>query len=167
MQSAGTILETDHAELRDLLRSAREELANSDLARAYASTDRFWARLAMHIRAEHLHLFPFVRRVASDEVAAVLDELRQDHDMFMVELGRAIKALRLAFDVGNETETLATAAQLVEKVALRLVAHDRIEESVVYPVIDPDRVSGDEMESLRRGVLTELQNIPPRFLRTK
>jgi iron-sulfur cluster repair protein YtfE (RIC family) len=167
MQSAGTILETDHAELRDLLRSAREELANSDLARAYAATDRFWARLAMHIRAEHLHLFPFVRRVAGDEVAAVLDELRRDHDMFMVELGRAIKALRLAFHFGNETETLATAAQLVEKVALRLVAHDRIEESVVYPVIDPDRISGDEMESLRRGVLMELKKIPPRFLDTK
>jgi hypothetical protein len=167
MQTAAGILGTDHAELHDLLKSAREELDHADLARAYAATDLFWARLAMHIRAEHLHVFPFVRGIAGNEIAGVLGELRRDHDMFMVELGRAMKALRLGFHFGNEVETLATVAGLVHKVAQRLIIHDEIEESRVYPVVDSCRDAGVAMEYVNRGVLKELQNLPPRFLRTK
>ena len=52
-----------------------------------------WARLAVHIRTEHLHLFPAIaRRVNAAERA--IDRLRADHDFFMRELAQAIAILR-------------------------------------------------------------------------
>ena len=48
----------DHAELGKLLGEVKAALDNKDVARTNASLDLFWARLAIHIRAEHLHVFP-------------------------------------------------------------------------------------------------------------
>jgi iron-sulfur cluster repair protein YtfE (RIC family) len=165
MESAASILEADHAELHDLLRSAKRAIADADLGNAFKATDVFWARLAMHIRAEHLHLFPFVRTVDSD-AGEVLDELRRDHDIFMTELARAIKALRIAFHFGNEAETFATVGKLLKNVSERLTAHDKIEEEIVYPIADNAAAPAAETEALARGILKELQNYPPR-LRTQ
>jgi hypothetical protein len=62
--------------------------------------------LAVHIRAENLHLFPALANApaslftgrgplpASEEVHKVLARLRSDHDFFMKELAREIKAMR-------------------------------------------------------------------------
>ena len=60
----------------------------------------------MHIRAEHLHLFPSVlnraiearRKHASQpslaEAKTVVEQLRADHEYFMVQLGVAVEAMR-------------------------------------------------------------------------
>jgi hypothetical protein len=53
-----SLLEDDHASLGQLFAYLDEELARPDIARAFELLDLFWARLAVHIRAENLHLFP-------------------------------------------------------------------------------------------------------------
>jgi hypothetical protein len=48
----------DHVALDRLLKQLQATLNNGDVNACYASLDLFWAKLAVHIRAEHLHLFP-------------------------------------------------------------------------------------------------------------
>jgi hemerythrin-like domain-containing protein len=84
----------DHTELDKLLKQLQQALDDSDLEASHAKLDLFWARLAVHIRAEHLHLFPTVLRRLSGTVdqsvgpslsqaqSAVI-RLREDHDFFM------------------------------------------------------------------------------------
>jgi iron-sulfur cluster repair protein YtfE (RIC family) len=162
MQSAADILEADHAELHVLLERTFSAIRGRNLTASYAATDLFWARLAMHIRAEHLHLFPLVRERGDARILGILDELRHDHDMFMTELARAIKALRLAFHFGNEEETLVTVRQLVERVADRLKIHDEVEERKIYPLV-ADTMRGADGRRLSEGIIRELQNYPQRF----
>ena len=58
--SSVSLLEEDHESLAQLLAELDAELAEPNIARAFALIDLFWARLAVHIRAEHLHLFPAI-----------------------------------------------------------------------------------------------------------
>lgn len=53
-----SLLEDDHSELGQLLSELNAELAKSNLTHSFELLDLFWARLAVHIRAENLHLFP-------------------------------------------------------------------------------------------------------------
>ena len=132
-----TLLESDHRELDGLLADVFAELDSADCARVYRALDYFWARLAMHIRAEHLRLFPAVVRLSESTDSKVPDLIRQlheDHDFFMRQLARAIKAMRLIFDWGNETETLVVVRDLVTQVRDQLVEHNRIEEDSIYPI---------------------------------
>src|SRR2546421_4090324 len=95
------LLAGDHAELDELLRALDDALAGGDAAAAFARLDLFWARLAMHIRAENLHLFPTILAALADEsekferltsalseARANIAQLRVDHDFFMHELAR-------------------------------------------------------------------------------
>lgn len=169
-----TILETDHTELDRLLSRTFRAIDSADCREAYLSLDYFWARLAMHIRAEHLHLFPAVRGIAkrvteekretiTDGISKLLDDLRHDHDFFMVELARAIKALRLVFYFGNEAETLTIVKDIVEHVKQRLFVHNEIEESRIYSVISDAFLTPEEMNELRGSIIKELANLPARF----
>jgi len=160
---AGLILGADHRELDQLLASLLGELSRPepDPVTAYRHLDLFWARLAVHIRAEHLVLFPSLLAAAADEatrerLTATLAELRHDHDFFMKELARAVKALRLVADFGNEAETSARIRELVAAVAARLQSHNDLEESAVYPLAD---LSPADRSRIQR----ELNNLPPRF----
>ena len=62
-------------------------------------------RPAVHIRAEHLRLFPAVLSATRDdaglyaEVESAVAALRRDHDFFMRELAAAVNAL---WKVANE-----------------------------------------------------------------
>lgn len=56
--SVESLLETDHESLAHLLAELDGELAKPNIARAFELLDLFWARLAVHIRAENVHLFP-------------------------------------------------------------------------------------------------------------
>jgi hemerythrin-like domain-containing protein len=52
------LLAHDHSELDELLAGFFRALAAGNVAQSFDKLDLFWARLAVHIRAEHLHLFP-------------------------------------------------------------------------------------------------------------
>lgn len=61
MLSKGTeCLANDHVALDQLLKQLQAALNDGDVKACYARLDLFWAKLAVHIRAEHLHLFPRV-----------------------------------------------------------------------------------------------------------
>jgi iron-sulfur cluster repair protein YtfE (RIC family) len=146
------------AELLDEL-----DLAEPDPVSTYRRLDLCWARLAVHIRAEHLVLFPAVLASLGDhddrrdDLVRILGQLRHDHDFFMKELARAVKALRLIPDFGNEHETFEVVKELVNGVETRLSQHNRIEEEIVYPLAD---------RAIRSRVLNELESLPPRFSTT-
>ena len=167
-QPVDHILESDHKELDELLAKAAGSVRSADLNAAYHDVDRFWARLAMHIRAEHLRLFPFVRTAAETdlhdhEMPAILEGLRVDHDFFMRELARAIKALRLVFDFGNAEETFALVGHILSEVRERLDEHNRVEETIVYPVATEKFLSPADLADLTSSVKKELDNYPQRF----
>ena len=100
------MLATDHAELDGLLDELFAAFEAGVVRHIYQRLDLFWARLAMHIRAEHLHLFPAVleacltgkqisRRATAPEVARdKISALQKDHNFFMRELVSAIKQTR-------------------------------------------------------------------------
>ena len=166
-------LECDHIELDRLFDEVFTAIGGADCAEVFQRLDLFWARLAMHIRAEHLHLFPAVRwlseQAGSDAVSEtaglpeLLDELRRDHDLFMVQLARAIKAMRLTFHFGNGDETLTFVSGLLDEVRDRLAIHNRNEETRIYILASEAWLPADMAAALRWGIDTELSKIPPRF----
>src|SRR3954467_7063406 len=98
-------LEVDHHSLGELLSRLQTTIANRDVRTAHAALDLFWARLAVHIRAEHLHLFPSILNASTDtgdlasgpsmrKAQAIINALVDDHDFFMRELSSAIMVLR-------------------------------------------------------------------------
>ena len=169
--SAQEVLTVDHEELDRLFTKALDAIDRADPMEAFQCVDLFWARLAVHIRAEHLKLFPALLQaednrdstaVPGGEIREVLNTLHNDHDFFMRELARAIKALRLVFDFGNEAETFVIVRSLLEGVRERLIEHNRIEEEIVYPMSGGDHL-GTTAGELTLCVEKELKNLPPRF----
>jgi iron-sulfur cluster repair protein YtfE (RIC family) len=156
-------LEADHRELDFLLEAVRRSLETGDAYEVYKRLDLFWARLAVHIRAEHVVLFPALEEHAADraETEDLLARLRSDHDLFMTELGRAIKALRPVLNFGNDAETIQIVRSHLEGVKVRLAEHNEIEEARVY-----GRVSKFEpavLEEVHAAVMTQLNKMPRRF----
>ena len=91
----------DHQSLDSVLAELLSALRRRDAHGSYRELDLFWARLAMHIRAEHLHLFPVLlsavtddREPSASEVKTVIDDLRRDHEFFMRELAAAIATMK-------------------------------------------------------------------------
>src|SRR5437763_10360911 len=99
-------LEEDHRSLDTLVAQLCDALEECDVKGSFARLDLVWARLAVHIRAEHLCLFPALLDAARqpstsaedvacfDEAQSVINQLRLDHDFFMVELARAVNTMR-------------------------------------------------------------------------
>ena len=163
----------DHAELGNLLDNLDAALEAKDAAGTHATLDLFWARLAMHIRAEHLHLFPTISRAASRGRSLSNDEslppdapentiaiLREDHDFFMRELSQAIAIIRNAKE--NFAESLESVRKKIAAVRVRLVKHNEIEETGIY-VWSNSLLSETERTELATLVQKELDNLPPRF----
>ena len=83
----------DHHAVGEVLEQLLTALDNKDVDSTHSKLDLLWARLAVHIRAEHLHLFPAVtERLAKSfkgvvpdlhEAQAIIENLRTDHDFFM------------------------------------------------------------------------------------
>lgn len=163
-----SLLEHDHGSLDQLLTELDLALANPEVARGFELLDLFWARLAVHIRAEHLHLFPALRDAASkaagksnmptqEEVENTLARLQSDHDFFMKELAQLMKEARAngAGAAGGFRERLAA-------IRKRLETHNQIEERQVYfwssLLLDETAVA-----ALAERVRLELENLPPRF----
>ena len=164
----------DHAALGELLGQTIAALEVKDIERSYASLDLFWARLAMHIRAEHLHLFPAISDAVVEtrnedtpspaDVQSAIEELRHDHDFFMRELSQAVLTLRgLLANAGVAVVgTLEDIRKRIDAVDARLVKHNKIEEQGIYLWIGSLLSDGEQL-TLAASVKKELENIPPRF----
>jgi iron-sulfur cluster repair protein YtfE (RIC family) len=170
-----SLLEDDHESLGQLLTELDAELAKHNFPRAFELLDLFWARLAIHIRAEHLHLFPALTNARAslftgkgalptrDEANTVLVTLRSDHDFFMKELAGMVKSARRVR--AGQAEDFNVAEELGRRLTVirkRLEAHNRVEEERAYawPALIFDEPTIAELaERLRR----ELDNLPPRF----
>ncbi len=169
-----SLLEDDHASLDELLTELDAELAQSNIARAFELLDLFWARLAVHIRAENLHLFPALANAhssrftgkgglpTSEETLNVLARLRSDHDFFMKELGLTIKAMREMAGSQQSLEEVEVLHQRMTIIKKRLEAHNLLEEKQTYtwPSLLFDE---QELVALRTRIAHELENLPSRF----
>ena len=167
----------DHAEVNRLLSDLRVALESGNVQQLHPRLDLFWARLAVHIRAEHLHLFPAVLRATrgnpNDTGPATaltvaqnsVDELRLDHDFFMHELARAIKTVRGLPQIADHQlldEQLDDVRTRIAAVEERLSTHNRLEEEGVYLWIG-DLLSKAEQSELADRLIGELEKMPPRF----
>lgn len=172
------LLAEDHAELDELLRALEGALVGGDAAASLARLDLFWARLAVHIRAENLRLFPAILVALTDEAEkseqlkatlgaarADIARLRGDHDFFMHGLARAVKTMReLATPPEGDDAAgrLQEVRRLVLAVTERLAAHNRLEEERVYR-LPATLLGAAEWSALATNVERELRNLPPRF----
>ncbi len=158
------ILAADHESLDELLNAAFDALSTQDKDRTFACIDMFWARLAMHIRAEHLHLFPAIMTavketntmISAERALGTIELLHKDHDLFMRELIKIIKHLR-----ENEYEPESISSTLTD-IRKRLVSHNLIEEKEVYGWAE-SLLTEEEYKSLQFKMLKEITNLPPRF----
>lgn len=175
-KQADSLLSHDHSELDQLLEQVFAAFGSEDPSRVLATLDYLWARLAMHIRAEHLHLFPTLLRKAAEPNSvegtdAILSRLpdtisilRSDHDFFVKELGKNVNCLR---GQGSEkSEDPAVDRDEIQwnllTVAQRLEVHNELEEKEVYPLAQA-LLTSEEIAALLVSIRRELANIPPRF----
>ena len=160
-------LSDDHRDVDEVLKQLLTALDNKDVEASYSKLDLLWARLAVHIRAEHLHLFPTVTNKAADssEAQSVVDELRADHDFFMRELARAVGILRELpprLDSPDAKARWSSVVDVVASVKTRLENHNEIEENQVYRWSDTI-LTKPEQTDLAMRIKAELEHRPPRF----
>jgi len=171
--SVATLLQGDHASLGQLLIELDGELAKRNLQRSFELLDLFWARLAIHIRGENLHLFPALANVSvaysgkdvptTQEIKDALTRLRNDHNFFMKELALAIQDMRTMVGQNSareeELEDLRRQLELVRK---RLERHNQLEEERVYfwPALLLDEQT---LAALAERLQHELHTLPQRF----
>ena len=164
MGELGYMLSDDHSEVDVLLDDALDKLRGGDLLQAFDALDLFWARLAVHIRAEHLHLFPAVLKISESQsvsgIPEILERLRRDHDLFMHELAEAIKSMRAVTPESEPDVRLDVLARL-ETVRDRLAEHNTIEEERIYGL--RRFLSPGDQDMLARSLAKELANLPPRI----
>lgn len=177
MSQACDQLINDHSAIDEVLQQLQSALRSSDLETAYDKLDLFWARLAVHIRAEHLHLFPAVvsnlenaavNRASVpglDEARSVVAQLRQDHDFFTHQLALAIAIMRELLTLPQRVvvpEGLNNVQKIVTEVEERLIKHNELEEAQIYSwatiILNPEDRAKLEVE-----ITTELRKHPPRF----
>jgi hemerythrin superfamily protein len=162
-------LADDHRSVGALLEQLLTDLANQDARSSHAHLDLLWARLAVHIRAEHLHLFPTVlNRVAEQagasqlsEAQAMVERLREDHDFFMRGLAGAIAVLR-EIPTENDEASLLKVANTVREIERRLIFHNEIEENHIYRWASTI-LTDEEQRELTTRIDAELENRPQRF----
>lgn len=160
----GQRLLDDHDAVDELLRQLLTALDNKDVQATYSRLDLLWARLAVHIRAEHLHLFPTVTKHLR-EAQPIVENLRSDHDFFMRELAQSIAVLRelpaniVTASDEAKLDRVGTAVLEIEK---RLIVHNEIEESQIYRWSSTILTETEQSELLAR-INAELENRPPRF----
>lgn len=170
------LLNHDHSELDAVLEAAFTALGDGAVVCAFERLDVFWARLAVHIRAENIRLFPALLRAAErpqqragapprEEIIDTIARLRLDHDFFMSELTAAVKALR-KLDRENHLDTptaaIAGVRERLERVRRRLAEHNALEETRAYRWISA-LLDEPEQENLAENIRQELENVPARL----
>jgi hypothetical protein len=151
----------DHAALDEILKQLQTALLSSNIEVAHAMLDLSWARLAVHIRAEHLQLFP----IMPEEAQGIVAELRKDHNFFMDQLALAVEIMRELVTLPDQLivpEGLDNVKKIVLEVEQRLVKHNQLEESTDYRSVSIS-LNPQEQAELASRITTELRNHPPRF----
>jgi len=170
------LLDHDHSELEGLLAEFFRALDRKDAGRGHDTLDLFWARLAVHIRAEHLHLFPALLHLpvgttrpagapSPETVKAATDKLRQEHDFFMNEIFAGLKLLRKLPGLTNKPEiagVFQSMRQRMSDVSERLHQHNEHEETLVYRWAE-NWLPRAELVILQDHMRKELAHLPPRF----
>jgi hemerythrin HHE cation binding domain-containing protein len=160
--TAHELLSHDHEAVHEVLAQLLTALNNRQVQASYDKLDLLWARLAVHIRAEHLHLFPAVVSHLA-EAAPTVDRLREDHNFFMRELARAVDIVReLLSDGSNREARLVYVLNLVLGLEDRLTTHNDIEENEIYSWISTMLTAPEQMELMAR-MKAELDHRPSRF----
>ena len=170
-------MEKDHEALGDLLQSLQSSLDKQEVMTSFELLDLFWARLAVHIRAENVRLFPAILSAGSKVVDAALpplkevqftiQQLRVDHNFFMEELSQAVRQMRQLvkaefYDQPRLATELSRIRDRVDAVSNRLRAHNKLEEEPVYGwsrLI----LNGSRLRILEDTIKHEIENLPPRF----
>ena len=169
-------LSDDHRAVEKVLKQLLTALENKDVEVSYSKLDLLWARLAVHIRAEHLHLFPtLINRLTGSirvdaapdlsEVQTTIGELHADHDFFMHELARAVGILRELPPPRESREvegTLNYVLDVVLEVEKRLTTHNETEENQVYRWASTILTEPEQIELAAR-INAELEHRPSRF----
>ena len=155
MSEPHQILSDDHEAVGEVLEQLLTALQNHDVQTSHAKLDLLWARLAVHIRAEHLHLFPAIAARVTD-AAPVIENLRADHDFFMRALAEAVGFIR--------ESTLTSVFDSVKEIEKRLTSHNEIEEKQVYHWVG-SVLTDSEQTALAARINAELEKRPPRFSR--
>ena len=171
------VLLDDHSEVGGLIHELLAAPDGMEKAQMFARLDLLWARLAVHIRAEHLCLFPSILAAlgkpsnhssinvpSAVHVREAVERLRADHDFFMVELAKAVNAARELVKAENEpvADQILEIKQRVLAVRDRLEEHNRLEEEQVY--LWPEvLMSVEERAELNARMRREIENLPPRL----
>lgn len=160
------LLRDDHKAIDKILDRTFVALEQGNGSKAFEYLDRFWARLAVHIRAEHLHLFPALLKTGSDaSIQEMIVGLRADHDFFRAELGSLVKQWRLvrkSIEEATYPDFLSETRERMEYLRKRLISHNEIEEKRLYSLIE-FKLSMEDQSSLYSKVRRELSKMPPRF----
>ena len=171
-ERTASVLAHDHSEIDTLTVEVLAALEDGDQLKVFARLDLLWARLAVHIRAEHLCLFPSILEAdftRSDgpqyqEVQSAIDQLRLDHEFFMRELGTTVKAIRKQENVSNREvlKQFREVRRAVLEIQSRLARHNQLEENHVYKWVNT-LLDEAERSALLARIKRELENVPPRF----
>ena len=161
MSEARQRLADDHDAVGEVLKQLLTALHNKDAEVSFARLDLLWARLAVHIRAEHLHLFPAVMS-RSSEAQSIVEKLRADHDFFMHELARAIGVLRELPNPQDSSGGFTSVRDTVLEIEKRLIEHNEIEEDQIYRWAGTLLTETEQVELATR-INRELENRPSRF----
>jgi hemerythrin superfamily protein len=159
MLQAQQQLSDDHQAVGEVVTQLLTALKNKDVKASHSKLDLLWARLAVHIRAEHLHLFPAVTRRFT-EAQSVVETLRADHDFFMTELARAVNTLRQP--PTEEEINLNSILDVILEVEKRLAKHNEIEEHQIYRFASTMLTEAEQVELATR-INAELEHRPSRF----
>ena len=169
------LLVEDHTEIGALLPELMLAFDGGDAREVLTKLDYVWARLAVHIRAEHLHLFPALLSASEGavvgsgtpsprEVRESVRHLREDHDFFMRGLAEAVNGTRDLVAQGSPPDAgrLGAIKEIVLALAARLSEHNHLEEDQVY--LWQAALPGEESRAELRGRMKrEVENLPPRF----
>lgn len=177
MSQVSAQLIDDHGSVNKVLRQLQTALQSGELEITCVKLDLFWARLAVHIRAEHLHLFPTVLSSLENaavshasapslkEAQTVVAQLREDHYFFMHQLALAVAIMRELLTLSKQLiapDGLNNVEKIILEVEERLIKHNELEETQIYRWTTI-LLNSEEQAKLANQITTELRQHPPRF----
>lgn len=163
----------DHQDLAALLLELMGLLGKSDIRWSFELLDLFCAQLAVHIRTENVCLFPAILNAPPERyiesgileaytVRATIEKLKLDHTFFTEELTKAVKLMRQLLEEPagpSNQKSIYEAVKIVAEVAIRLGAHEELEEREVYRWAGL-LLTGEEIARLEAAVEAALQSLP-------